>query len=77
MKDGSAEDHGTPDRLGDRSPEVIETVAAIMVEVRDTAPMAEKGRIEEMIRERLDRAGVGLTDEDVAELAKQLTEGVE
>lgn len=64
--------------IENRKPETVETVATIMVEVRDTAGAgASRGEVEQMIRSRLERAGVELADAEVSELAIQLVEGDE
>ncbi|WP_336658630.1 hypothetical protein [Leucobacter sp. USHLN153] len=58
--------------------ETVETVATIMVEVRDTAGAgASRGEVEEMLRERLKRAGVELPESEIAGLMEQLVEGDE
>ncbi|PRI11271.1 hypothetical protein [Leucobacter massiliensis] len=51
------------------------TVATILAEVRDTAPTAEREQIAEMIRERLQRAGVELPDAEVEQLTTQIVDG--
>lgn len=62
----------------ERGPATVETVATIMVEVRDTAGAAAgREEVEGMIRARLERAGVELGDAEVADLATQLVEGDE
>ncbi|MBK0419837.1 hypothetical protein JD276_12410 [Leucobacter sp. CSA1] len=66
------------ERLDDRSPDDVETVATIMVEVRDTAgAAAPRDEVEEMIRTRLDRAGIDLPESEIADLATQLVEGTD
>ncbi|QZY52616.1 hypothetical protein [Leucobacter tenebrionis] len=61
-----------------RKPETVDAVATIMVEVRDTAgAAASRGEVEQMIRSRLERAGVELSAAEVADLATQLVEGDE
>lgn len=62
-------------RLDDRSSAEVETVSTILVEVRDTAGMAPKEEVEEMLRSRLDRADVRLSEGEIADLVSQVTEG--
>lgn len=66
------------ERVESQGSETVETVATIMVEVRDTAgAAASREQVEQMIRSRLDRAGIELPDSEVADLAVQLVEGDE
>jgi len=71
--------HAHDDRAGhpgdERNPGTTATVATILAEVRDTAPMAGREQIAEMIRARLDRAGIELPGDEIDELATQVTEG--
>lgn len=61
-----------------RDPKTVESVAAVMVEVRDTSgPAATRDEVEEMIRSRLERDGLEISDGEIADLAAQLVEGDE
>lgn len=72
------DDNGRADHSGGgRNSATTATVATILAEVRDTAPMAGREHIAEMIRVRLDRAGIELPDDEIDELATQVTEGHE
>lgn len=61
----------------DLSADATATVATILAEVRDTAPTATREHVAEMIRSRLDRAGIDMTAGEVDELATQVVEGHE
>lgn len=55
--------------------EDVDDVATIVVEVRDTASGSDPTIVEEMLRKRLRKASVSLSDDEVSELVKQITEG--
>lgn len=62
--------------LGERSGEEIETVAAIVAEVRDTAGAASADDVAMALRKRLADAAIDLPKEDIAELVTQIRTGV-
>lgn len=62
--------------LGERSGEEVETVAAIVAEVRDTAGAASSDEVTEALRKRLADAAIDLPKEDIAELVTQIRTGV-
>lgn len=72
-------DHGDGTRgVEGRDADTVETVTTIMVEVRDTAgAAASREEVAGMLRSRLERASVELSDAEVADLAAQLVEGDE
>jgi len=53
----------------------IEKVSGVMVQTRADVGTEPVERIEEVLRQRLEQAGVEVTDTDVAELARQISTG--
>lgn len=53
----------------------VGTIAAIVVEVRDTAGVASQSEIEDMLRQRIEKSSVTLTKDEIANLAVQISEG--
>ncbi|MGO3146074.1 MAG: hypothetical protein ACTIJ6_00180 [Leucobacter sp.] len=62
--------------LGERSEEEVETVAAIVAEVRDAAGTASADDVTDALRKRLADAGVDLPKGDIAELVTQIRTGL-
>jgi hypothetical protein len=73
----NADEQDREGRLDDKSPAEVETVSTILVEVRDTAGTAPKEQVEEMLRSRLDRSGVNLPENEIADLVTQVVEGTD
>lgn len=63
--------------LGEPDSDTTATVATILAEVRDTGSSATRDQVAEMIRARLDRAGIALPENEVDDLVAQIVEGDE
>lgn len=61
--------------LDEGSAEDVDEVATIVVEVRDTASGSDPAEITEMLRARLRKAEISLSDAEIGNLVKQITEG--
>ncbi|UOQ59426.1 hypothetical protein MUN76_10215 [Leucobacter rhizosphaerae] len=53
----------------------VDTVATIVVEVRDTASGVDPTEVDAMLRRRLTEARIELPDDEVRELVRQILEG--
>lgn len=53
----------------------VDTIAAILVEVRDTAGDASIDELKDMLRARIEKTSVQVTDGELAKLASQIRDG--
>lgn len=77
MNDEADQESRDAAELGEPDSDTTATVATILAEVRDTGSSATKQQVGEMLRARLDRAGISLPESEIDDLVAQILEGDE